>query len=349
MREWLPEGHLAHYVGDLVDDLDLSEFYAGYEGDGRRNSPYEPRMMATVLVYGYATRVFSSRRLARELGVANFGKLSLDGTKVRPNASKRKAMSYGRMVEEESRLAGEIEGLLGRAAEVDAAEDERYGEENRGDKLPAELRRREDRLTAIRAAKERLEEARRKADDAGGRRPEWKRNPRGGRPYKRDYGEPEETAQSNFTNPESAIMKTSSEGYQQCYNAQVAVEGGHQLVVATEVTSNASDQGALPTLLDAVEERYGARPASALADAMYCNEADLAEMESRGVDACVAAGREGKAAARNAERHPATCRMIEKLSTPEGRARYVEASGCRRRRTAGSRKCSDSGASACGD
>ena len=123
-------------------------------------------------------------RLARELGVANFGKLSIDGTKVRANASKRKAMSYGRMVEEESRLAGEIEGLLGRAAEVD----ERYGEENRGDELPAELPRQEDRLTAIRAAKERLEEARRKADDAGGRRPEWKRNPQGGRPYKRDYG-----------------------------------------------------------------------------------------------------------------------------------------------------------------
>ena len=166
MREWLPERHVAHYVGDLVDDLDLSVFYARYEGDGRRNSPYEPRMLAKVLVYGYATGVFSSRRLARkleedvafrvlaagnfpshrticefrrrhpgdfkrlfvevvrqarELGVANFGKLSIDGTKVRANESKRKAMSYVRMVEEESRLAGEIEGLLGRAAEVDAA------------------------------------------------------------------------------------------------------------------------------------------------------------------------------------------------------------------------------------
>ena len=368
MRDWLPEGHLAHYVGDLVEGLDLSALYARYEGDGRRNSPYEPRMLLKVLVYGYATGVFSSRRLARkleedvafrvlaagnfpshrticefrrrhlsdfkrlfvevvgvarELGVARFGKLSIDGTKVRANASKRKAMSYGRMLQEERRLSDEIEELLSRAEEVDAAEDERYGEESRGDELPSELRRREDRLAAIRAAKARLEAAQRKADDARGRRPGSKQNPKAGRPYKRAYGEPAEKAQSNFTDPESSIMKTSAEGYQQCYNAQVAVEGGSQLVVATEVTSNASDQGALPKLLDAVEEDYGERPASALADAGYCNEADLAELESRGVDACVAPGR-NKVSVRHPERNPATFRMIEKLRTPEGRARYAE-------------------------
>ena len=177
MREWLPAGHLAHYVDDLVEGLDLSAFYARYEGDGRRNSPYEPRMLAKVLVYGYATGVFSSRRLARkleedvafrvlaagnfpshrticefrrrhlgdfkglfvevvrlarELGVVQFGKLSVDATKVRANASKRKAMSYGRLLEEERRVAEEIEGLLGLAADADAEEDERYGEANRG-------------------------------------------------------------------------------------------------------------------------------------------------------------------------------------------------------------------------
>ncbi len=168
MRAWLPEGHLAYHVSDLVDGLDLTAFYAPYEGDGRRNAPYEPRMMVKVLLYAYATGVFSSRGvarkleedvafrvlgagnfpqhrtlsefrrrhlqdfeqlfvevvcLARELGLAHFGKLSIDGTKVRANASKRKAMSYGRMAAEERRLTGEIERLLAEAGETDAAED----------------------------------------------------------------------------------------------------------------------------------------------------------------------------------------------------------------------------------
>ena len=283
LREWLPEGHLAHYVSDLVDGLDLTAFYAPYEGDGRRNAPYDPRMLVKVLIYAYATGVFSSHgiarkleedvafrvlaagnfpqhrtvcefrrqhlgdfkklfvavvHLARELGLARFGKLSIDGTKVRANASKRKALSYGRM--------------------------------------PAELRRRADRLAAIRAAKERLEAAARAADDARGRQPGQDRNPKGGRPYKRAYGAPDAKAQSNVTDPQSGIMKTSSEGFQQCYNAQVAVEGDHQLVVATDLTANASDQGGLPALLDAVAETYGAQPETVLGDAGYCNEQDLA-------------------------------------------------------------------------
>ena len=251
LRAWLPESHLAHHVSDLVDGVDLTAFYAPYAGDGRRNAPYAPRMMVKVLLYAYATGVFSSRgiarkleedvafrvlgagnfpqhrtlcefrrrhlsdfkelfvavgRLARELGLARFGKLSIDGTKVRANASKRKAMSYGRMAKEERRLRGEIEARLGAAV--------------RGDELPAEWRRREDRLAAIRAAKSRLEAQQRAADDARGRQPDQDRNPKGGQPYKRSYGEPDAKAQSNFTDPESGIMKTSNDGFQQCYNAQ---------------------------------------------------------------------------------------------------------------------------------
>ena len=370
MREWLAEGHLAHHVSDLVDGLDLTAFYAPYEGDGRRNTPYEPRMMVKVLLYAYATGVFSSRgvarkleediafrvlgagnfpqhrtlcefrrrhlsdfkklftevvRLARELGLAHFGKLSIDGTKVRANASKRKAMSYGRMEAEERRLSGEIEALLAAAGEADAAEDARLGADVRGDELPAELRRREDRRAAIRAAKSRLEAQQRAADDARGRQPDQDRHPKGGRPYKRGYGEPDEKAQSNFTDPESGIMKTSSEGFQQCYNAQVAVEGEHQLVVATEVTANASDQGGLPLLLDEVVETVGEQPETVLADAGYGNERDLADLETRGIDGYVSLGREGKKARpRDPEKNPATSRMAEKLSTPAGRAAYAE-------------------------
>ena len=370
MRDWLPAGHLAHHVGDLVDGLDLVAFYAPYEGDGRRRSPYEPRMMLKVLVYGYATGVFSSRGLARKLeedvafrvlaagnfpshraicefrrrhladfkrlfvevvrlaaetGVANFGTLSIDGTKVRANASKRKAMSYGRMLEEERRLEGEVEALVNRARDTDAAEDARFGEDFRGDELPAELRRREDRLAAIRSAKERLEARAREADEARGRQPGQKRNPKGGRPYKRGYGEPDEKAQDNFTDPESRIMKTSAEGFQQCYNAQVAVEGANQLVAAAEVSANASDQGWMVPLVDGVAAAHGARAATVLADAGYCNEADLAALEARGVDGYVALGREGRRqVAADADKHPAKGRMAGKLATEAGRARYAE-------------------------
>ena len=376
LREWLPEGHLAEHVSDLVDGLDVTRLYKAYEGDGRRKSPYEPAMMLKVLIYGYATGVFSSRRIARkleedvafrvlaagnfpnhrticefrrrhledfkqlfvevvrlagELGVANLGRLSIDGTKVRANASKRKAMSYGRMQQEEARLEGEIEALVTRAQETDTAEDERYGERSRGDELPDELRRREDRLSAIRAAKGRLEARQRALDDARGRVPGEKRNPRGGRPYKRDYGEPDEKAQDNFTDPQSRIMKTSSEGYQQCYNAHVAVEGANQLIVATQVTSNASDQGHLVTLVDEVEATHGARPATVLADAGYCNERDLAALEARKIDGYVALGREGRRAvaaeakAKEDEKtFPAKARMAEKLETDAGRKQYAQ-------------------------
>ena len=277
-------------------------------------------MMVKVLLYAYATGVFSSRgiarkleedvafrvlgagnfpqhrtlcefrrrhlsdfkelfvavgRLARELGLARFGKLSIDGTKVRANASKRKAMSYGRMAKEERRLRGEIEARLAAAGAADAAEDARLGADVRGDELPAEWRRREDRLAAIRAAKSRLEAQQRAADDARGRQPDQDRNPKGGQPYKRSYGEPDAKAQSNFTDPESGIMKTSNDGFQQCYNAQVAVDGAHQLVVATEVTANASDQGGVPALLDALAETVGEQPETVLADARLQQRAGL--------------------------------------------------------------------------
>ncbi len=370
MRDWLPEGHLAHHVGDLVDGLDMTAFYAPCEGDGRRKSPYEPRMMLKVLIYGYATGVVSSRGLARKLqedvafrvlaagnfpshralcefrrrhlgdfkrlfvevvrlaaeaGVANFGKLSIDGTKVRANASRRKAMSHKRMREEEKRLGGEIEALVDRARAVDAEEDARFGEAFRGDELPQELSRREDRLAAVRAAKGRLEARQREADDARGRKPGMKRNPKGGRPYKRDYGEPEEKAQDNFTDPESRIMKTSADGFQQCHNAQVAVEGKNQLIVAVEVSSNASDQGRLVPLVREVETAHGERPATVLADAGYCNEADLAKLRALGVDGHVALGREGRRqVAVDAEKHPAKAAMAEKLATEAGRARYAQ-------------------------
>ena len=262
------------------------------------------------------------------------------------------------MQEEEQRLESEIEALLRQADAVDEAEDARLGAEVRGDDLPAELRRREERLAAIREAKARLEAVARAADDARGRQPGQDRNPKGGRPYKRAYGEPDEKAQSNFTDPESSIMKTSNEGFQQCYNAQVTVDAEHQLVVATDLTANASDQGELPVLLNAVKETFAAQPETVLADAGYCNERDLTDLEKRGIDGYVALGREGKqTATRDREAHPATARMVEKLATPAGRTAYAERKwlseapngwikhvlGFRRSACADSRRCGASG------
>ena len=393
VREWLPEGHLAHHVSDLVDDLDLTAFYVPYEGDGRRNAPYEPRMMVKVLLYAYATGVFSSRRIARkleedvafrvlaagnfpqhrtlcefrrrhledfqalfvkvvrlaqELGLARLGKLSIDGTKVRANASKHKAMSYDRMQEEEQRLESEIEALVRQAEAVDEAEDARLGVEVRGDDLPAELRRREERLAAIRAAKARLEAKQRAADDARGRQPGQDRNPKGGPPYKRAYGEPDPKAQSNFTDPESSIMKTSSAGFQQCYNAQAAVDAEHQLVVATDLTANASDQGELPVVA-------------------RCGEGDVRRAAGDGAGRCGVLQRAGtcrtwrngaltgmwQRAGRASRRLPAIWKTIRRRvawwrSWRRQRAgrRMRSASGCRRHPTAGSSTCWASGASA---
>ena len=369
LREWVPEGHLAHQVSELVDGLELGAFYRPYEEDGRRNCPYEPRMMVKVLIYAYATGVFSSRKIARkleedvafrmlaagnfpqhrticefrrrhlkdfkklfvqvvilgrEMGMVGLGRLGIDGTKVRANASRRKAMSYGRMRERERQLREEIDQLLEKAQQQDGEEDERYGEDRRGDELPQELRRREDRLAAIEAAKQRLEAAQRAADDERGRKPGQDSNPKGGKPYKRAYGEPEEKAQSNFTDPESRIMKTSTEGFQQCYNAQIAVDGEHQLIVATEVSAEASDQGQMMGLLEEVEETFVEKPQQVLADAGYCNEADLQTLEDRGVDGYVALGREGKQAVGvDPRKYPARSRMRKKLASLAGQVAYA--------------------------
>ena len=369
LRDWMPEGHLAHQVSDVVDSLKLKAFYAPYEGDGRRCSPYSPRMMVKLLIYGYATGVFSSRGIARkleedvafrmlaagntpnhrtictfrrrhleafrqlfldvvrtagEMGLVRFGTLSIDGTKVRANASKRKAMSYDRLREEEARLAEEIAGLVSSAERVDEVEDERLGQEVRGDEVPAELKRREDRLEAIRAARARLEAAQREADDERGRKPHEDRCPKNGQPYKRQYGEPAPKAQSNFTDPQSRIMKTSTEGFQQCYNAQTAVDGAHQIVVGATVVAAANDKEQLVPMLDAVRETLSEQPGEVLADAGYCSEANLAELERRGIRGYVALGREGKQAkAVDPKTCPATHRMKQRLATAAGRARYA--------------------------
>lgn len=263
-------------------------------------------------------------QIARTAGLVSLGTLAVDGTKVRANASKHKAMSYQRMQQEERRLRDEIAEMCDRADQADEAEDQRYGADRRGDELPEELVHRERRLETIRAAKARLEAEQRAVDEARGRHPDDDRRPPGGRGgrYKRDFGVPEDKAQSNFTDPQSRIMKT-SDGYQQCYNGQLAVDEDFQVIVANELTANASDQGVMLGLLDQVDGALQGQPECLLADAGYRKEDDFEVLEQREIDAYVSVRREGKDAVDiDANAYPATHRMVEKLSTPDGRERY---------------------------
>ena len=360
LQEWLPEGHLAYFISDAVDGLDLSAFHARYAGGGSRNQPFHPAMMVKVLVYAYATGVFSSRkiakklhedvafrvlaagnfpafrtisdfrafhlkelselfvqvvRLAREMGLVKLGTIAVDGTKVKANASRHKAMSYGHMLKAEAELKAQIAALLQLAKSADEAD------KNEPDlDIPAEIARRQDRLEAIAQARARLEQRQREAELERGRDPDDK--PRGGR-YKREFGVPEDKAQDNFTDPDSRIMKHAGGGFDASYNAQTAVDEAAHIIVAAELGNNASDAGQLPTMLQAVKDNLGVLPDQALADTGYKAEAVFEALAGSGCELVVALGREGKQALRfDPERLPHTAAMAAKLHTDEGKAAY---------------------------
>ncbi len=360
IQDWLPEGHLAHFISDTVDTLDLSAFHARYDKDGPRNQPFHPVMMVKVLIYGYASGVFSSRkiarklhedvafrvlaagnfpahrtirdfrafhlkelsdlfvqvvRLAREMGLVKLGTIAVDGTKLKANASRHKAMSYGHMLKAEAELKAQIEALLKRAQQADEAEKNEPELD-----IPAEIARREVRLAAINEARQRLEQRQRDAEIERGRHPDDK--PRGGR-YKREFGVPEDKAQDNFTDPDSRIMKRSGGGFDASYNAQTAVDDAAHIIVAAELTNCASDAGELPTMLRAVQDNLGALPEQALADTGYKSEVVFEALAGNGCDLVVSLGREGKQQLRfDPERSPHTAAMAAKLQTDEGRAAY---------------------------
>jgi IS5 family transposase len=248
--------------------------------------------------------------------------VAIDGTKIKANASKHKAMSYGRMREAEKQLKHEIRLLTRRAEEEDAREDGVYGRDGTGVDVPAELSRRETRLATIREAMARLEARQRDEDRAKGRDEDDDQTPSGGpgRSYKRKFGEPAEKAQDNFTDPESRIMKD-SHGFEQCYNAQIVVDEEARLIVATGVTQCAADNGQLRPMLDKVRLNLKGTPQRALADAGYTGEANVRSLERRGIDGYVAHGRGGG----DPKRMPSSKRlqaMARKLRTKRGSAVY---------------------------
>ena len=364
LRDWLPENHLTYFVSDLVEQLDLSAIYAVYEKDLRGQPPYDPRMMTKLLVYGYCVGVFSARkieqrvvedvgfrvlaagnapdfrtiadfrkmhrealrgffeqvlRMALEVGAVAVGRVALDGSKVKANASQHKAMSYGRMQEQEA-IRKEVRKLLQRAAETDAAEDRRYGRNRRGDELPEELQRHETRLKRIREAKQALEARAREKAGAEGKAVA--------------KAKPEAQEQYNFTDPESRIMKSSSEGFVQAYNAQIAVEPAMQWIVGQAVTQAANDKEQVEPMVQAIEAQSGQRPTEMLADNGSCSEKNLAYLESaqqptKKIAAYLATGRQQHGERRVSPRGPlpqgATRveRMRRKLQTQAGAAIYA--------------------------
>jgi hypothetical protein len=231
-------------------------------------------------------------------------------------------MSYGRMLEQERRLKAEIAALTAQAEAVDAAEDEEHGAARRGDELPEELRLRASRLSKIQQAKARLEARQAEADRAKGRSPD---DPPGGSPqgrkYAREFGVPHDKAQDNFTDPESRIMKT-PHGFDQCFNAQIAVDESSQMIVAATLTNNAADSGQLIPVLDEVQATLKITPKELLADAGYRAEKTFRELESRGVDAYISLSRGSKTGAPIRPALEATGRMKEKLESEAGSQRY---------------------------
>ena len=242
------------------------------------------------------------------------GRVVLDGSKVKANASKHKAMSYGRMEEDEKRLKEEVKRLLAQAEATDAEEDAHYGPDRRGDELPAELARRETRLERIREAKRALEErAREQAKRKGEPEAEAK---------------PEAKMQYNFTDPESRIMK-GADGFVQAYNAQVAVEPDFQLIVGQQVTQEANDKQQMQPMVKVIEEQSGQKPAEVVSDSGYCSEANLKYLEKKKMGAFVAVDRESypdreKPCPRGPLPKGATRvdRMRRKLQTKKGAAIY---------------------------
>jgi transposase/IS5 family transposase len=373
LQDWLPPGHLAYFLSDTVDNLDLSAFHERYAAGGPRNQPFHPAMMVKVMVYAYATGVFSSRkmatklhediafrvlgagnfpahrtirdfralhlaefielftqvvRLAREMGLVKLGTIAVDGTKIKANASRHKAMSYGRMQTSEVELQAQIQALVQRASSTDEAEKNEPELD-----IPAEIERRQERLQAIQAAKARLEERQRTSDSARGRSPGDARRPKdkdgkpkAGKPYQRDFGVPPAKAQDSFTDPESRIMKRAGGGFDFQFNAQTAVDAQAHIIVAAEVVNTSSDVQQLPMVLQAVKAHTGAQAAKVLADAGYRSEAVMAQLaiEQPESELVIALGREGKVLAkpRDAQKYPHTVAMAAKFETAQTQADY---------------------------
>ena len=342
LTDWLPEDHLAWFVLDAVEQIDLSQFYKKYRIDGVGNSAFHPSMMAALLIYSYCTGERSSRkiekhcqtdvaykvvaanqypdhstisrfrkdnqshlknlfleilRLCVEAGLVKLGNISLDGTKVKANAS----LSANRTLEH---LEQEIDKMLSEAAAKDAEEDKIFGLDKRGDEMPDDLRDRNSRISRLKACKERLEqekaEAEKQQQDKVDKR-KAKEESTGKKPRGRKPKSPEEAgnkdAKANVTDPDSRIMKT-RKGFVQGLNAQ-AVTTEQQIIVAEDVTQEENDKQQLHPMLEQTEANRQAvgieeETGVALADAGYCSDENFTKTPAGDVELLVATQKDYK-------------------------------------------------------
>jgi transposase len=370
--DWLAEGHLAWFVIDAVEQLDVDTLLDKYRVCGKGEQAYPPRVMLALLIYGYCTGTFASRKiaaqiedsvafrviaaglspshrticrfreenldefqrlfvqvvqLAKEAGLVKMGTIAIDGSKVKANASKHKAMSYDRMLMEEKKLRSEIRKLTQAARDQDDIDDQNFGPDFRGDELPQELASRKTRLQTIQAAKKRLEE--RKAAEAEAKRTAQQKDGESAKPdaTKSERVLPAPRDQENFTDPDSRIMPTSKTSFEQSYNAQIAVDAKAQIVVAASVIQKTTDVGQLLPAVNAAFESTGKIAKRVLADAGFKSEHEFDLLEQIGVDAYVSLGREGKQARPPSAKNPCSQTMQRKLATKRGRARYRQRKG----------------------
>jgi transposase len=383
--DWLPEGHLAYFMLDLVGELDLGAIYAYYERELRGRPPHDPRMMTALLLYGYCMGITSSRQIERrthedvayrviagnthpdhvqisefrrihlgclselflqvlhlcqKAGLVRLGHVSLDGTKVKANASKHKAMSYRRMKDQEGVLRDKVHRLLEQAERTDQEEDARHGVGKRGDELPEELRRAETRLERIRQAKHELEEEalhaeqpKKKSDDDDHGGSDSGCDPARGPALPSHQvpttseGKPTDKAQRNFTDPDSRVMVGNDKGFIQGYNAQIVVDDAHQVIVAQAVTNQPPDNEHAIPLLVQTRDNCGRAPDKASMDAGYYSANNVFGLLNLGTEPYIATGRSkhGEAvvrAPRLPKAMPVKDWMAHRLATDEGSAVY---------------------------
>jgi len=380
-REWLPAGHVAYFVLDVVAELDLSPLMARYEAELRGYPPYHPRMMVALLLYGYCVGVASSRRIERrtyediafrviaagqhpdhtaisefrrrhldvlaglfkqvlalcqKAGLVKLGHVALDGTKLKANASKHKAMSYDRMKEKERELTEKVESLLKAAEQADAEEDKLYGQNRHSDELPEDLRRTETRRARIREARAALEaeaKAAHRAQQAAKKDNDEPPTPGATALPSHQVqteadGTPTPKAQRNFTDPESRIQKT-KDGFVQGYNAQIAVDEAHQIIVAHALTNQPPDVEHFVPMMEQVIVNCGDVPRVTTADAGYFSESNVIAAALLGIDAYIATGRlkhgEEQPPARGRAREGMKLKewMSRRLRTKKGKAVYA--------------------------
>jgi transposase len=375
LREWLPADHLANFISDVVDALDLSEIIDAYDNSQGGQAPFHPVMMVKLLLYAYCVGVPSSRRiekstyevipfrvlsanqhpdhdtiaefrkrhlvalsriflqvleLCRQAGLVKLGQVALDGTKVKANASKHKAMSYDHMQQKADELQAEIARLLAEAEAADKAEDVRYGKGKRGDELPEELRYREQRLKKIQEAKRALEEEALKEAQAGQGATD---KPQAAKPKAGSAVRVKPKAQRNFTDADSRIMRDgATKAFEQAFNGQVAVDSAHQIIVAAGVTQECNDKQQVEPMVERMKANLGGlSPRRMTMDNGYYSDDNVEFLRGAGIDAYIATGRlkHGEVPppaprGRIPNRLTVKERMARKLRTVKGRCTYAK-------------------------